>query len=48
MDEAAMGMINLLVEKRKLTRLDAYGLASIAADCRIGANLGTPRKACIA
>src|SRR5215510_8913916 len=24
MDEAAMGMINLLVEKRKLTRLDAY------------------------
>jgi acetamidase/formamidase len=37
MEEAAMGMINLLVEKRKLTRLDAYGLASIAADCRIGA-----------
>jgi len=37
MEQAAMGMINLLVEKRKLTRLDAYGLASIAADCRIGA-----------
>ncbi|MFL5090739.1 MAG: acetamidase/formamidase family protein [Xanthobacteraceae bacterium] len=37
MEEAAMGMINLLVEKRKLTRLDAYGLASVAADCRIGA-----------
>ena len=37
MEEAAMGMINLLVEKRKMTRLDAYGLASIAADCRIGA-----------
>ncbi len=36
MEEAAMGMINLLMEKRKLTRLDAYGLASIAADCRIG------------
>ena len=36
MEEAAMGMINQLVEKRKLTRLDAYGLASIAADCRIG------------
>jgi acetamidase/formamidase len=36
MEEAAMGMINLLVEKRKLTRLDAYGLASVAADCRIG------------
>ena len=37
MEEAAMGMIDLLVEKRKLTRLDAYGLASVAADCRIGA-----------
>jgi acetamidase/formamidase len=29
-------MINLLQEKRKLSRLDAYGLASIAMDCRIG------------
>ena len=29
-------MINLLVEKRKLTRLDAYGLTSVAGDCRIG------------
>jgi acetamidase/formamidase len=37
MEEAAMGMINLLVEKRKLTRLDAYGLTSIAGDCRLGA-----------
>jgi acetamidase/formamidase len=37
MDEAAMGMINLLVEKRKLTRLDAYALTSVAGDCRIGA-----------
>jgi acetamidase/formamidase len=36
MEEAAMGMINLLVEKRKLTRLDAYGLTSVAGDCRIG------------
>ena len=32
-----MGMINLLVEKRKMTRLDAYGLTSIAGDCRLGA-----------
>jgi acetamidase/formamidase len=37
MEEAAMGMINLLVEKRKMTRLDAYGLTSIAGDCRLGA-----------
>jgi acetamidase/formamidase len=35
MDTASMGMINLLVEKLKLNRLDAYGLASVAMDCRI-------------
>src|SRR4051812_8938152 len=37
MEEAAMGLINLLVDKRKLTRLDAYALTSVAGDCRIGA-----------
>jgi acetamidase/formamidase len=37
MEEAAMEMINLLVDKRKLTRLDAYALTSIAGDCRLGA-----------
>jgi acetamidase/formamidase len=37
MEEAAMGMINLLVDSRKLTRLDAYALTSVAGDCRIGA-----------
>src|SRR6476619_1319371 len=35
MDGASMAMINLLQAKRKLARLDAYGLASIAMDCRI-------------
>jgi acetamidase/formamidase len=35
MDGASMAMINLLQETRKLSRLDAYGLASIAMDCRI-------------
>jgi acetamidase/formamidase len=35
MDTASMAMINLLVEKRKLSRVDAYGLASVAMDCRI-------------
>jgi acetamidase/formamidase len=36
MDMASMGMIKLLQEQKKLTRLDAYGLASAAMDCRIG------------
>lgn len=35
MNTAAMGMINAL-EKMNLSRLDAYSLASIAMDCRIG------------
>lgn len=37
MDIASMGMINLLSDTRKLDRLDAYGLASFAMDCRIAA-----------
>jgi acetamidase/formamidase len=37
MDSASMAMINLLQEKRGLTRLDAYALASMTMDCRIGA-----------
>ena len=41
MDGASMAMINLLQEKRKLSRLDAYGLASIAMDCRIAAPAAT-------
>ena len=36
MDAASMAMINGLVQKRSLTRLDAYALASVAMDCRIG------------
>ena len=35
MDAASMGMIKLLQEKRQLSRLDAYGLASAAMDCRL-------------
>jgi acetamidase/formamidase len=35
MDGASMAMINLLQQQRNLTRLDAYGLASIAMDCRL-------------
>lgn len=35
MDTASMGMINALVQKKGLTRLDAYALASMTMDCRI-------------
>jgi acetamidase/formamidase len=36
MDNASMGMITTLQEKKGLTRLDAYGLASMTMDCRLG------------
>lgn len=35
MDAASIAMINGLVQKKGLTRLDAYALASVAMDCRI-------------
>jgi len=41
MDDASMAMINLISEKRKLDRLDAYGLASVAMDCRIAPPTGS-------
>ena len=37
MDQASMGMIKLLETEKKIARLDAYGLASAAMDCRVGA-----------
>lgn len=36
MKVAAMAMLNIIVNKKRLTRLDAYSLASITMDCRIG------------
>jgi acetamidase/formamidase len=36
MDEASWGMIELLQKGKGLSRLDAYSLASITMDCRIG------------
>ena len=36
MDTASMAMIGLLEAKKGLSRLDAYGLASLAMDCRLG------------
>ena len=40
MDTAAMAMIELLVKERQVSRLDAYGIASVAMDCRIAAPSG--------
>ena len=36
MDAASMGMIKWLENEKKIARLDAYGLASVAMDCRVG------------
>ncbi len=36
MDEASMSMIEVLQRKKGLTRLDAYSLASLIMDCRLG------------
>jgi acetamidase/formamidase len=35
-DTASWDMIELLQKRKGLTRLDAYSLASIAMDCRVG------------
>lgn len=37
MDAASWAMINLLETEKKLSRLDAYGLASMVMDCRVAA-----------
>jgi acetamidase/formamidase len=47
MNDASMGMINLLSTDKKLTRLDAYGLASVAMDCPVGA-ISEPKRMSIA
>jgi acetamidase/formamidase len=44
MDQASMGMIKLLETEKKIARLDAYGLASAAMDCRVGAISGTEKN----
>jgi acetamidase/formamidase len=36
MDDASRAMIRMLEEKKGVARLDAYGLASVAMDCRVG------------
>src|SRR2546423_969702 len=37
MDDASWAMIELLQSEKKLSRLDAYGLASMVMDCRLAA-----------
>jgi acetamidase/formamidase len=44
MDSASWAMIGLLQEKKGLSRLDAYGLASAAMDCRVGDFLGREKS----
>jgi acetamidase/formamidase len=44
MDQASMGMIKLLETEKKIARLDAYGLASVAMDCRVGAISDTEKN----
>ncbi|MDR6860993.1 acetamidase/formamidase family protein [Variovorax guangxiensis] len=44
MDEAALSMIDRLAGERGLTRLEAYSLASMAMDCRLGRPAGAERE----
>ena len=44
MDTASMGMIKILENDKKIARLDAYGLASVAMDCRVGAISDTEKN----
>jgi acetamidase/formamidase len=43
MDDASWAMIGLLETDKKLTRLDAYSLASMVMDCRLAAPAGPQR-----
>jgi acetamidase/formamidase len=43
MDTASWEMINLLEKEKKLSRLDAYGLASMVMDCRLAVPTGSEK-----
>ena len=43
MDDASWAMIELLQNDKKLSRLDAYGLASMVMDCRLAAPAGSQK-----
>ena len=44
MNDASMAMIKLLENEKRIARLDAYGLASVAMDCRVGAVSDTAKN----
>jgi acetamidase/formamidase len=44
MNEASKAMIKWLETDKKIARLDAYGLASVAMDCRVGAVSDTEKN----
>jgi len=44
MDDASMGMIKWLEANKRIARLDAYGLASVAMDCRLGVVSATEKN----
>ena len=43
MDMASLAMVDALQTKQKLARLDAYGVASIAMDCRVAPHKDGPK-----
>jgi acetamidase/formamidase len=43
MDTASWNMIELLQKQKSLSRLDAYSLASMTMDCRVG-EMDAPEK----
>jgi acetamidase/formamidase len=43
-DVASWSMIKFLEEKKSMTSLDAYGLVSLAMDCRIGTISNTEKN----
>ena len=48
MDGASMGMIKWLEANKGIARLDAYGLASVAMDCRVGSvSMGEKNVHCL-
>jgi acetamidase/formamidase len=44
MNDASMAMIKWLESDKKIARLDAYGLASVAMDCRVGSVSDTEKN----
>jgi acetamidase/formamidase len=44
MDGASMAMIKWLESNKGIARLDAYGLASVAMDCRVGSVSGSEKN----